>query len=191
MMVVTVACVSVRSCKGDALDCELCVKMRVLVVQSGLTLCSPMDCSLPGSSVHGILQARILEWIAMPFSRVFSWPRDQTQVYCTAGRFFAVRCTGLVSCTAGICTEPAGFYQDQGGDKVHKAKVRIWIWKNVKHSGKNGKAPSTTEGKQLLRSWKVGLQDPVIALQILYISLGVYSLASLLGKLWITTDWWL
>ena len=72
MMVVTVVCVSVRSCKGDALDCELCVKMRVLVVQSGLTLCSPMDCSLPGSSVHGILQARILEWIAMPFSRVFS-----------------------------------------------------------------------------------------------------------------------
>ena len=48
-----------------------------------------------------------------------------------------------------------------GGDKVHKAKVRIWIWKNVKHSGKNGKAPSTTEREQLLRSWKVGLQDPV------------------------------
>ena len=48
-----------------------------------------------------------------------------------------------------------------GGDKVHKAKVRIWIWKNVKHSGKNGKAPSTTEREQLLRSRKVGLQDPV------------------------------
>ena len=41
----------------------------VLVAQSCLTLCDPMDCSPPGFSVHGILQARILEWIAMPFSR--------------------------------------------------------------------------------------------------------------------------
>ena len=40
-------------------------------IQSRPTLCDPMDCSLPGSSVHGILQARILEWVAMPFSRVF------------------------------------------------------------------------------------------------------------------------
>ena len=44
------------------------------------TLCDPMDCSLPGSSVHGIPQARILEWVALPFSRGSSQPRDQTQV---------------------------------------------------------------------------------------------------------------
>ena len=44
----------------------------------------------PGSSVHGILQARILEWVAIPFSRGFSWPRDWTQVSCIAGRFFTV-----------------------------------------------------------------------------------------------------
>ena len=43
--------------------------MLCLVSQSCLTLCNPMDCSLPGSSVHGILQARILEWVAIPFSR--------------------------------------------------------------------------------------------------------------------------
>ena len=49
------------------------------VTQSYLTLCDPVDCSPPGSSVHGILQARILEWVAMP-SRRSSWPRDQTQV---------------------------------------------------------------------------------------------------------------
>ena len=60
----------------------------MLVTQSCLTLCNPMDCSPPGSSVHGILQARILEWVAMSFSRGSSWPRDQTQVSCTAGRFF-------------------------------------------------------------------------------------------------------
>ena len=41
-----------------------------------LTLCDPMDCSPPGSSVHGIIQARILEWVAMPSSRGSSWPRD-------------------------------------------------------------------------------------------------------------------
>ena len=48
----------------------------MLVAQSSLTLCSPMDCSLPGSSVHGILQARMLEWVAMPFSRVSSQLRE-------------------------------------------------------------------------------------------------------------------
>ena len=48
--------------------------------QSYLTLCDPMDCSPPGSSVRGILQARILEWVAMPSSRGPSWPRDRTHV---------------------------------------------------------------------------------------------------------------
>ena len=52
------------------------------------TLCDPMDCSQPGSSVHGIFQIRILEWVAFPFSRGFSQPRDQTQVSHIAGRFF-------------------------------------------------------------------------------------------------------
>ena len=47
------------------------------------TLCDPIDCSPPGSSVHGILQARRLEWLAMPFSRGSSRPRDWTQVFPT------------------------------------------------------------------------------------------------------------
>ena len=54
--------------------------MKVLVAQLCLTLWDPMDYSPSGSSVHGILQARILEWVAIPFSRGSSWPRDQTQV---------------------------------------------------------------------------------------------------------------
>ena len=49
-----------------------------------------MDCSLPDSSVHGILQARILEWIAIPFSRGSSEPRDQTWISCIVGRLFTV-----------------------------------------------------------------------------------------------------
>ena len=52
-----------------------------------------MDCSLPGSSVHGILQARILEWVAIPFSRGSFQPRDQTQFSYTAGRFFTIWAT--------------------------------------------------------------------------------------------------
>ena len=50
------------------------------VAQLCLILCNPMDCSLPGFSVHGILQARILEWVTISFSRGSSRPRDQTQV---------------------------------------------------------------------------------------------------------------
>ena len=57
----------------------VCVCECVLVTQSCLTLCNPMDCSPPGSSFHGILQAGILEWVAISFSRESSQPRDQTQ----------------------------------------------------------------------------------------------------------------
>ena len=63
------------------------------VAQLCPTLCDPMDYNLPGSSVHAILQARILEWGAIPFSRGPSQPRDQTQVSCIAGRLFAVWAT--------------------------------------------------------------------------------------------------
>ena len=61
-----------------------------MFTQSCPTLCGPMNCSPPGSSVHGIFLARILEWIAISFSRGSSWPRDQTQVSHIAGRFFTV-----------------------------------------------------------------------------------------------------
>ena len=64
------------------------LKIKVLVVQSCPILCDPMDCSLPGSRVHGILQARILEWVAILFSRGSPQPRDQTQVSCIASGFF-------------------------------------------------------------------------------------------------------
>ena len=64
--------------------CSTCVHAKSL--QS--CLCDPMDCSPPRSSVHEIFQARILEWVAISFSRGSSQPRDQTQVFCTAGRFF-------------------------------------------------------------------------------------------------------
>ena len=70
----------------------MCAKL----VQSCPTLCDPMECNPPGSSVHGILQARIMDWIAMPSFRGSSPPRDQTQVSMSpalAGRFFTISMT--------------------------------------------------------------------------------------------------
>ena len=60
------------------------------VTQSCLTVYKTMDCSPPDSSVREILQARILEWIAIPFSRGSSWPRDRTWISHIAGRFFTI-----------------------------------------------------------------------------------------------------
>ena len=67
------------------------------VTQSCPTLCDPKDCSLPRSSVHGIFQARVLEWVAISFSRGSSQPRDQTWVSCIVGRFFTIWAT------RGVC----------------------------------------------------------------------------------------
>ena len=78
----------------DFFKIEVCVCAKSL--QSCLSLCNPMDCSPPGSSVHGILQARILEWVAMPFSRGSSWPRDRTHVSyvsCTGKWIFTTSAT--------------------------------------------------------------------------------------------------
>ena len=69
--------------------------MKVLVAHSCPTLCNPVDSSPPGSSVHGILQGRILKWVAIPFSRGSSQPKDRTQVSSIAGRFFTVWATCL------------------------------------------------------------------------------------------------
>ena len=68
-----------RGKMGDGSSCGL-------VTKSCLTLCNPMDCNLPGFSVHGILQSRILQWVAISFSRGPFWPRDGTQVSCIGRR---------------------------------------------------------------------------------------------------------
>ena len=60
------------------------------VAQSCPTLFDPMDCSLPVSSIHGIFQARVLEWVAISFSRGSFWPKDRTQVSRFAGRCFTI-----------------------------------------------------------------------------------------------------
>ena len=66
--------VSSQHIKGVCIHVQLLSRVQLF--------CNPMDCSLPGSSVHGISQARILEWVAISFSRGSSWPRDWTHISC-------------------------------------------------------------------------------------------------------------
>ena len=81
---------------------HLWLAVLCFVPQSCPTLCNPINCSLPGSSVHGIFQAKTLEWVAIPFFRGSSQPRDWTQVSHIASRFFTIwitreTLTGLVT----------------------------------------------------------------------------------------------
>ena len=87
------------------------LKVKLLVTQSGLILCDPLDCSLPVSSVHGILQARILEWVAIPFSKESSQSRDQTWVSHPAGRFFTTEPPGkpMLQSLPWLSTHPNTF----------------------------------------------------------------------------------
>ena len=96
-----------------ARGCEMGMSEWVNVAQSCLTLCDPMD-----YTVHGILQARILEWVAFPFTRGSSKPRDQTQVSCIAGRSY---------CLTSIkfqCCKTKRFLEVDGGDGC----ISIWTY---------------------------------------------------------------
>ena len=75
----------------------ICVNMCAKSPQLCSTFCDPMDCSPPGSSVHGMLHSRILEWVVRPYFKGSSWPRDRTYIPC-------------VTCIAGGCftAEPLG-----------------------------------------------------------------------------------
>ena len=97
---------------------NLFVSESHLVVSNSL---NPMDCSLSGSSVHGILQARMLEWVTIPFSRGSSWPKDQTQVSCIAGRFLTVWATREAFCllTDFLSLSPLNFKLRVGRNYFH------------------------------------------------------------------------
>ena len=87
--------IKLRISRRDDLRLTACTCGKLL--QSCLTLCDPMECSPPGSSVHGILQARTLEWVAMLSSGGPSRPRDRTRVSCIAGGFFTAEPPGKPS----------------------------------------------------------------------------------------------
>ena len=101
-------------------------------LQSWHTLCDPMDCSPPGSSLQGILQTRILEWVAMLSSKLSSWPRDRTHVSlhlpALAGRFFTTSATreaqyhitSFISWYLGNCF------------------TAYWVWLQIQGGGTHG-----------------------------------------------------
>ena len=110
-------------------------KVNALVGQLCPTLCDPMDCSPPGSSVHGLLQARVLEWGAISFSRASSWPRGGTLVSCTTGRFFTA--------------EPPGKppFELKRARKPHTQPSELW-----ETPGSHAHPPDTPDFR-----WKVGM----------------------------------
>ena len=85
------------------LKSHLQIRMKILVTQLCLTLWDPMNHRPPGSSVHGILQARIPEWVAIPFFRGSSRPRGQSLVSCIAGIFFTIWTTSDQTCLQLSC----------------------------------------------------------------------------------------
>ena len=105
---------------------------------SALTLCNPRDCSPLGSSVRGILQARIPEWVAMPSSRESSQPRDQTHVSCIAGRLLVLNHQGspIISlckckCTFTIytlCVYSFHFKKIKWGDAVATGNWQCYLY---------------------------------------------------------------
>ena len=94
-----------------------------------VSLCYHMDCSPPGFSVHGILQARTLEWVAIPFSRGSSWLRNQTQV-CISGRFSTVWATAAAAAKSLQSCPTLSDPMDCSlpGSSIHGIfQARVWV----------------------------------------------------------------
>ena len=142
-----------------------CWPVKELVTQVCLALCDHIDCSPPVSSVHGILQVRILEWVATPFSRRPSWPRDWTSVSHNAGRFFTISARtsskssilelGLLNQMLLISSKYF-FIQENRTISLWKKKKRI------RREGRKGRWKGNTKSQpgfllqQRLRQWFMG-----------------------------------
>ena len=119
-------------------DFRLCC---CLLAQSCPTLCSPMDCRPPGFSVHGILQARTLEWVAMPFSRGSSRPRDGT--HALAGGFF----------TTEPPAKPSSHFHDAQDASLESAPDRPSAPYEHAHNTAQGLVLLSFNWFQVLRLW--------------------------------------
>ena len=105
----------------------------MLVAQSSLTLHNPIGSSPSGSSVYGTSQARILEWVAIPFSRGSSQPKDQIQVSCIAGKFFTIWATRepLIHNKIPICLQWRSWRKQHPILSVHITTVEHWGGKMI------------------------------------------------------------
>ena len=119
--------------RTDIFVCLLMCTWWSEVAQLCLTLCNPMDYSLLRSSVHGIFQARVLEWVAISFSRGSSWPRDRTQVSRPVGRCFTVWATREVQIFRRC-------YQNEGKGKSTRCDP---VWSQWPSRGASGRRSQT------------------------------------------------
>ena len=103
----------------------ICAAVLCSVIQSCPTLCDPMECSPPGSSVHGTFQVRIPEWVAISFSRGSSQPRDGTHFSCIAGRFFTTA-KSLQLCTT-LCNPIDGSPPGSTVTGTLQARTLEWV----------------------------------------------------------------
>ena len=103
------------------------VKVKVLVTPLRLTLCDSMDWSPQVSSAHGILQARILEWVVITFSKGSSWPRDQTQISCIASSFITIWDTREAQCILGHSQSPNPLYFSPSPIGVHTFVLYVCV----------------------------------------------------------------
>ena len=116
------------------IELHSCMLSLCVLSQLCPTLCNPMDCSPTGSSVHGISQARILEWVAISFSRGSSWPRDQTQVPCLSGRLFTIWATREALCILWKLLSPYNV-PGPGNPNVSKIDQLLTSWRFLVKQG--------------------------------------------------------
>ena len=141
----------------------------MLVAQLCPTLCDPTNCSPPGSSVHGIIQAKILEWIAIPFSKGSYQPRDRAWVSCIAGRFFTIWATGKIHMPYSLLNALHIFYFYISNSTIRTVvllpvfyrwgKLDIGINKTGSHAGEmRAGGPKTFNSTSIYRNvCKIGL----------------------------------
>ena len=138
------------------------MKAKVFIAQLCPTLCDPKDCSLPGSSDHGTFQAKILEWVAILFSRGSFQPRDRTWVYHTECKFFTIFPIGLHKeylfreCPGGPLVRSLRFYC-QG--PLSGTKISQDEWWGQKKPGKKSKNIPLANTHQFLKSQLTWMLD--------------------------------
>ena len=155
----------------------VCVYMRAKSLQSCPAFCNLMDCSPPGSSVHGILQERILEWVAMPSSWGSSSPRDRTHITspALAGRFFTTSATWeALACTAAaaaaakslqscptLCDPIDGSPPGSAAPGILQARTLEWVAISFSNAGKwKLKVKSLSHVWLLATPWTAAYQAP-------------------------------
>ena len=149
--------------------------------RSGPTLCDPMYCSLPGSSVYGIFQARILEWVAVSFSRGSSRPWDWTWVSCVS----ALQVDSLPADPSGMPTNSA-----QGSNFFTSLQTLaiFWALKKCSHANRCEKGPISFECFYLyMRNWALLLQWLLLAANIYFMKKYTY----IAGMYANTFYWWI